>query len=64
MAGHGKSLFEILVGKVEGLVYLEDVGVDGSIKIDFKGIERGVAELKREVCTVLNRTVPYRQAYK
>lgn len=43
-AGQGRSLYKILVGKVEGIAYLEDVGVDGCIKIDFKGIEPGVME--------------------
>jgi hypothetical protein len=31
-AGHGRNLYKILVGKVEGIAYLVDVGVDGCIK--------------------------------
>lgn len=59
-AGHGRSLYENLVAKVEGIAYLEDVGVDGCIKMDFKETEGGVmgTEMWYNLCAVLNRALP------
>jgi hypothetical protein len=59
-AEHGRNLHKVLVREVEGIAYFVDVGVDGCIKMDLKGIERGFMEIELRciLCTILNRHIP------